>query len=256
MAILRARIARALDPALRIEPGLSIANRVIVGMILFSIVVGVLETEVTLREGCPRLFVAAEILCLVVFGAEYIGRLYAAPENPAHGGRLAYALTPSALIDLAVVVTLALPFFGLESALLRVVRVMRLLRLARLGRFSLAMALLGDAVWRRRFELGVSLLFAMIALMASASLLYVVEGGVQPEAFGSIPRAMWWSIATLTTVGYGDAVPVTGLGRILAALTALAGVGIIAIPAGLLAGAFAEAVAEARARGREPDDMP
>jgi voltage-gated potassium channel len=216
---------------------------VIVGVVLVSIAVCVLETEVTLREGRPRLFLTAEILCLVVFGAEYIGRLCAAPETPAHGGRLAYALTPSALIDLAVVVTLALPFFGLESALLRVVRVMRLLRLARLGRFSLAMALLGDAVWRRRFELGVSLLFAMIALMASASLLYVVEGGVQPEAFGSIPRAMWWSIATLTTVGYGDAVPVTGLGRILAALTALAGVGIIAIPAGLLAGAFAEAVA-------------
>ncbi len=253
---LRARVARALDPALRRAPGLSIANKAIVAIVFLSIAVGVLETEVTLRETFPRAFAAIETLCLAVFAVEYAGRVYAAPENPAHRSRLGFILTPSALIDLAVIVTLVLPFFGLESSLLRVVRVVRILRLAKLGRFSLAMRLLGDAVWRRRFELGVSLMFAAIALLVSASLLYLVEGVLQPESFGSIPRAMWWSIATLTTVGYGDAVPVTGLGRVFGALTALAGVGIIAIPAGLLAGAFAEAVAEARARGQEPDDLP
>lgn len=224
--------------------------------VLVSIAVGVLKTEVTLRDRFPLTFRAAELLCLAVFGVETLGRLYAAPENPATGGRLGFVLSPGGLIDLLVIVTLILPFVGLEASLLRVVRILRLLRLARLGRFSLAMELLGSAVWRQRFEFAMGLVFAVIVLMGSASLLYAVEGGVQPETFGSIPRAMWWSIATLTTVGYGDAVPVTGLGRLLAALTAMAGVGVIAIPAGLLAGAFAEAVAEARQRGQEPDDMP
>lgn len=252
---LRARIARALDPELRGRAGLSWTNRAIVLVVLVSIAVGVLETEVTLREAHPGAFVALEVLCLLVFVAEYAGRLYAAPENPRYGNWLGFARSGPALVDLFVIVTFILPFVGFESSILRVVRVLRLLRLAKLGRFSLAMTLLGSAVWRRRFEFAVGLVFALVILMGSSSLLYLVEGGLQPEDFGSIPRAMWWSIATLTTVGYGDAVPVTGLGRVLAALTALAGVGIIAIPAGLLAGAFTEAVAEARAKGEEPDDM-
>jgi voltage-gated potassium channel len=89
-------------------------------------------------------------------------------------------------------------------------------------------------------------------LLISASALYVLEGGAQPDAFGSIPRAMWWSVATLTTVGYGDVVPVTALGRVFATLTAITGVGLIAMPAGILASAFSDAMQ--RKRDREDKD--
>jgi hypothetical protein len=134
-------VALALDPALRTDRGLSAANRAIVAVVLVSIAVGVLETEVTLRDRFPLTFRAAELLCLAVFGVETLGRLYAAPENPATGGRLGFVLSPGGLIDLLVIVTLILPFVGLEASLLRFVRILRLLRLARLGRFSLAMEL-------------------------------------------------------------------------------------------------------------------
>jgi voltage-gated potassium channel len=110
------------------------------------------------------------------------------------------------------------------------------------------MQLISDAVRSRRYELGVSLLAAGAVLLASAVMLYLVEGQVQPDAYGSIPRALWWSIVTLTTVGYGDVYPVTLAGRMLGGLTALAGIGLIAMPTGILAAAFSDAFQKRRAR--------
>lgn len=135
--------------------------------------------------------------------------------------------------------------------LLRLLRLLRLVRLAKLGRYSLAIGAIGDALRDRRYELGASVAIAIVLLLVTSSLLYVVEGEVQPETFGSIPRAMWWSIATLTTVGYGDVVPITALGRTLAGATALLGIGLVALPTGILAAAFSDALARRRAARTE-----
>ena len=148
-----------------------------------------------------------------------------------------------------VMLRFLLPLLGLEAALLRMIRIVRLVRLARLGRYSLALQMIGAAVTDRRYELGVSVIIASGLMLLSSTALYLAEGAHQPENFGSIPRAMWWSVATLTTVGYGDIVPVTVTGRIFAAVTALTGIGIIAIPTGILAGAFSDALRRARGRG-------
>lgn len=118
---------------------------------------------------------------------------------------------------------MAFTLIGVEGVLLRLLRLGRLLRLAKLGRFSQAFRDIAFAVSKRRYELVVSLVIASVLMLVSASLLYVVEGDGQPDAFGSIPRAMWWSMATLTTVGYGDIVPLTVLGRVLATFTAVMG---------------------------------
>lgn len=91
-----------------------------------------------------------------------------------------------------------------------------------------------------------SLALALLLVVITSSMLYLIEGATQPEAFGSIPRAMWWSIATLTTVGYGDVVPFTAWGRMVGALAAIAGVGLIAMPAGIIAGAVSEVMQERR----------
>lgn len=99
-----------------------------------------------------------------------------------------------------------------------------------------------QAIAQRRHELGISAVVAIGLMLTSSTALYLAERGLQPEEFGSIPRAMWWSVATRTTVGYGDIVPVTALGRLFAALTAVTGIGLIALPTGILAGAFSEAL--------------
>ncbi len=122
--------------------------------------------------------------------------------------------------------------------------------LARLSRFTLAFQDLAKAVVARRFELFVTLALAGFLLLFGATALYVVEGDIQPDKFGSIPRALWWSIITLTTVGYGDVSPVTPLGKFLASLVALAGIGLVAMPTGIMAAAFSDAM-ERRRKGGE-----
>ena len=132
--------------------------------------------------------------------------------------------------------------------LLRLFRLVRILRLAKLGRFSLAMRHLSQAVSERRVELLLSLMLAAFVLVFAAAGMYALEGASSPEAFGSIPRAMWWSVCTLTTVGYGDIYPHTVPGKILGGLTATAGIGLIAMPTGILAAAFSDAFQRARIR--------
>lgn len=125
--------------------------------------------------------------------------------------------------------------------LLRLFRLIRLVRLARFGRLSAAIHALIEALEKRCFELGLSLALAVIVLIASGTLMYLVEGAHQPDAFGSIPRALWWSVATLTTVSYGDVYPVTALGRVVAGATAIVAIGLVAMPAGILAAGFTDA---------------
>jgi voltage-gated potassium channel len=238
----RSKLSRALDPEMRGEPGLSSLNKAVIAAICLSIVLAVLETEPLILSLSEAGFEIVNVILFALFGAEYAGRLYVAALNPKHGTALRYARTPAALLDLIVLASFALPAIGLEGAVLRMVRAARLVRLARLGRFSKAMNRILDAIRARRYELMVSVLAAIGLMLLSSTALYLVEAGIQPETFGSIPRAMWWSVATLTTVGYGDAVPVTVLGKLFATVSALAGVGIIAVPTGIMAGAFSEAL--------------
>jgi len=183
-------------------------------------------------------------------------------ENPAYGsglrGRLRYMVTPSALVDLVVLISLFITLIGAQGSMLRLLRLARLVVLAKLVRFSSGLVAIVDAVRSRRYELAMSLAIACMLLLISSSLLFLVDGPGQPEAFGSIPRTMWWSVATLTTVGYGDAVPLTVFGKMLAGVTAITGIGLIAMPTGILASAFSDALQKQReaqekeARDSEP----
>lgn len=232
------------------KTGLSPVNRVIAILILAAVAVAILETEPTIMAGNEGLFRGLEFFFAIIFLIEYLARLWIAPENPELGGgwkaRLRYAVSLPALIDLIALSTLFLTVFGSEGAFLRLFRLVRIFMLARLGRYSSALRAIGNAINSRRYELGASLTIAGFLLLVSSTLLYMVEGDVQPEDFGSIPRAMWWSIATLTTVGYGDAFPITAFGKLLAGFTAITGIGLIAMPTGILAAAFSDAIQRQR----------
>jgi voltage-gated potassium channel len=165
-----------------------------------------------------------------------------------------FATRPAALLDLAVIALTIIPLMTMQPAVFRLVRVLRILRLAKLGRLSRAFARLGDAVALRRYELAVTAGLALMVLIFGATALYWLEADAQPEKFGSIPRALWWAVITLTTIGYGDVYPVTDAGKAVAALVALAGVGLIALPAGLLASAFSDVMKDGQSGNRDEAD--
>lgn len=235
---------RHLFPEGRDGPGLSRVNKFICALIVLASFVAIMETEVLFYESFPFLFDGLEIFFVTVFIIEYCARLYAAGEDFRYRGflgRIRYIFTWWSIIDLLAILPSLLGFLSHNALLLRLIKVCRLLRLSRLGRFSNAWAALEQAMRSRSQELLLSAGVAGLLLLFSSALLYAVEAEMQPETFGSVPRTLWWSIATLTTVGYGDVTPVTALGKFFAGITAVAGIGLIAMPTGILAAAFSEA---------------
>ncbi|ALO47350.1 potassium channel family protein [Pseudohongiella spirulinae] len=241
---IRSILHRHLTPEAWPEQGMSPTNIVVSILILIGAMSAVLDTEPTLTERFSGIFFVIELVLFVCFFTEYLARVYAAGEEERYQGllgRLRYCVSFWAIIDLLALLPFLLTIGASNAFMLRFFRLLRLLRLARLGRFSEAINAVLAAVRERRYELMLSLGAAGMLLVGSASLLYLVEADNQPEAFGSIPRALWWSIATLTTVGYGDVTPVTALGKFFAGITAIAGIGLIAMPTGVLAAAFSDA---------------
>lgn len=245
LSSVRVRIYQLLEPTAWPHPGLSPVNRIISVVILAATATAVIESEPTIHSGREWAFSIAELLFTSIFVLEYVVRLWVAGEDARYQGflgRLRYAVTPAAIIDLLSVSPLLLTFLGTEAFLLRLFRLLRILRVARLGRFSRAFDAITTALHSRRYELIMSVGVAAMLLLVSSTVLYMIEGQAQPDTFGSIPRTMWWSIATLTTVGYGDVYPTTALGQFFAGVTAITGIGLIAMPTGILAAAFSDAL--------------
>jgi len=242
----RARLYCQLEPAAWRRNGLSPLNRGLFALISGAVVTAIIETEPTVADGHDTLFAVLEGLFGLAFSVEYALRVWTSAENPKYGpgwgGRLRYIVSPASLIDLLSIIVSVVTPTGTKPYFFRIFRLMRILRMVKLGRMSLAMGYLFEAIAARRVELLFSLFVGLFFLTLSASALYVVEGAVQPDKFGSIPRAMWWATATLTTIGYGDVYPVTTLGKVFAAISAIAGIGLVAMPTGIMAAAFSEAV--------------
>lgn len=165
-------------------------------------------------------------------------------------GRLRWARSPLALIDLLAILPFYLPFLGVDARFLRILWLLRILRLVKLQRYFRSLMLFGR-VWKtRRHEILMTTVLMFFILLIASSLMYYAERADQPEAFGSIPHAMWWAIATLTTVGYGDVTPITGLGRIMAAVVAVVGIALFALPTGILGSGFVDELEREKERKR------
>lgn len=216
---------------------------IILFMIFFSIVLFSIETELSLLEKYSVPIAFLNLAIAVLFAIEYFTRVWVCVEDEKYQGkfgRLKFIISPMAVIDLIAFLP-AFIFTGSTSAFwLRLLRVFRILRIVKLGRYSTSLQVVFSAIKRSWRELIVTFGVALSFLYFSAVTLYFVEAEAQPEAFGSIPRSIWWAVATLTTVGYGDVYPITALGKICAGIIALIGIAIIALPAAILAGAFIE----------------
>ncbi|MBJ3777467.1 ion transporter [Acuticoccus mangrovi] len=201
------------------------------GLILVSVVTIALETMPAFGPAWHGIFLVEEWVIVGVFSAEYLLRLYAAPR------RLGYVFSFFGIIDLiSILPTLLLLGYDVRS--IRALRVLRVLRLLKLARYVRALERLGRAVRTVGDELVVFAAVAIIVLYLCATGIYFFEHDAQPEAFGSIPDAMWWAVVTLTTVGYGDVYPITAGGRLFTGLMLMLALGVIAVPTGLVSSAL------------------
>ncbi len=188
-----------------------------------------------------------EVVSVAIFTVEYTLRLWVSVEDPliremGHWrGRFGAALKPLMLIDFFAVAPVYFTLF-FPVLDLRFLRLVRLLRLLKIARYSPALSTLGQVIVNERRALFGTLLLMLCATVFAAALMHAVEGAAQPQAFGSIPDSMWWAITTLTTVGYGDVVPITGLGKLVAGCTMVVGLGILALPVGIVATGFMDTI--------------
>jgi voltage-gated potassium channel len=229
----------------------------ITSLIVLNVLALVAGTVKSFREEYQAALDAFEVFSVIVFSVEYVLRLWSCTSLPRFhrpvSGRLRYAVTPLVLADLASVLPFYLPFTGLDLRFIRIVRVFRLLRLAKLARYSEALRTVINVGHRKKEELGVTLLVLSLLLVVASCLMYYVEHEAQPDQFSSIPASMWWAVATLTTVGYGDIYPVTVMGKILASVIAVLGIGMFGLPAGILGAGFVE---EMQNKRRSPARCP
>lgn len=246
LARLRRRAYEILEQA---QPSDRWAGRVhlfLIVAIVASVMSVVLESVPSLHARYGSLFMAVEYASIVLFTAEFLLRLWAAVDYPpfrhlpATVARLKFLRTGGAVIDVVTI----LPFYiGLfMDADLQAFIVLRLLRFLKLARYSPGMRSLGEAVYEERRALAACLVILMGAVITAASLMHLVESSTQPDKFGTIPDAMWWAMITLTTVGYGDVVPITPLGKVVASMTAVTGLVMLALPVGIIATAFADVI--------------
>ncbi len=187
-----------------------------------------------------------ETLSVIVFTVEYVARLWSCTVVAEYRqpvlGRIRLALRPMTLIDLLAILPFYLPFLGLDLRSIRAIRLLRILRIAKLNRYYSSFVLMRRVAYSKKEELILTSALLSVLLVLSATIMYFCENRVQPDKFSSIPATMWWSVATLTTVGYGDIYPITVAGKICAGIMSILGIGLFALPAGILGAGFVEEI--------------
>ncbi len=216
-------------------------------LIVLNVLSVVLVSFKEIRVGYSIAFTVFEMFSVAIFTLEYLARLWTSDllfdEGSSLSRRLRFAFSWYGLIDLLAILPFFLPLIvKFDLRVLRIIRLFRLLRIFKLGRLSSSMKNIKSVLNETKAELAVTLFVAFILLTLSSTLMYYFENDAQPEAFSNIGQSMWWAVATLTTVGYGDIYPITGIGKFLGAIIALIGIGFVALPTGIISSAFIEKV--------------
>lgn len=226
-----------------------LASKIFDGFIIFLIIINVLLVILDTFRGIPesvqRFFRIIETASVVVFTVEYLLRLWTAPLiyaqiKPA-AARLKYAFSFMALVDLFAILPFYLPFIiPIDLRVLRMIRLLRIFRLLKVNRYTNALSTVGKVIKSKATQLISSMMVVLVLMVMASVLMYNVESEAQPSVFENAFSGLWWAVATLTTVGYGDIYPITILGKVLSAVIALLGIGLVAVPTGIISAGFME----------------
>ena len=220
-------------------------------LIIFNVAAMIMESHVSIRNVYGNYFNVFEAISIYIFSFEYLYRIRLAYLDKRMKGVKKYIFSPFGLIDLISI----LPFFlnqfvKVDGRFLRILRLFRLTRIFKLGRDSSSLQLFVSALKGVQNELKFTLFLSALAILFSASAIYYLENEVQPEKFSSITESIWWATVSLATVGYGDVYPVTVGGKVFASVISLIGIGIVAIPTGIISASFVEEINKVR-RGKK-----
>lgn len=240
----RRRLYRVLEAGHILNWRILVFETALISLIVANVVAVTLDSVKDIGDRYAIQFYWFETISVVIFAIEYSLRLWVAVEDPRYGvkgpvwGRIRYALTPVMLIDFLSFAPSIVSIFVPNALDLRILRLFRLLRLMKIARYSPALSTLIEVIKAERRALLGTLLLIVCIMVISAYLMYVIEGPVQPKSFGSLPTALYWSVTTLTTTGYGDITPVTAVGRLIAGITMMFGLAMFALPVGIVATNF------------------
>ena len=241
------KIALLFDDEKNNTKGDKIIEFFIAGLIILNTIAIVLESYHEINIQYSYFFNVLEVFSISVFTIEYVIRIWISdilyPKLPAYKARLKYTTSFMGVIDLISILPFYAPYFiKIDLRVFRTLRLFRLLRLLKLKRYFKSLGIILNVIKKTRNEIAVTIFLVFILLVLASTLMYNIERIAQPDAFQNIGQAMWWAVATLTTVGYGDIYPITGLGKILGAFIALLGIGIVALPTGIISSAYIEEI--------------
>lgn len=242
---LKRKIFELLDPNTGGTVLDKITNTVIVFLIVANTLAVIFETVVEIYNSYKSLFIAFEYISIIFFSIEFILRVWTCTLIPKYhkpiSGRLKFIISPAGLIDLLAILPFYLPrILKIDLRFIRVLRLIRFFRFFKLSRYLNASKIISRVFKSKKDELIFSFIVTFFLIVVASCIMYYTEHDAQPDKFSSIPETMWWSVATLTTVGYGDVYPITTLGKTLTAIISILGIGMFALPAGILASGFAD----------------
>lgn len=216
-------------------------------LILINVIAAVLETDAPMYLAYGSLFDLLAAFSVIVFTVEYLIRVWCCTENPLYHdpvrGRLKYMATPVALIDLFCVLPfLVAPFLAATPAVVQFIRFLRIFWILKMNHYSRALRTFGRVFAAKRGEIFMGFFIMLVLLILGSAMVFFAEHDAQPQKFSSVIASLWWGIETMATIGYGDMVPITPLGKFIAGIVALVGIGLFALPAGIFASGFVEEI--------------
>lgn len=217
----------------------------IMTLIVLNVMAIILDTVPAIHQPLEAEFHYFEVFSVVIFTVEYLMRIYVAdlthPAKTKFRSILKFVFSGYGIIDFLAIIPFYLPFiFTIDLRVVRMLRLMRFFRLFKLARYNKSLNVMYTVLYNKRTELSVIGFSSIVVLIVSSTLIYFLEHDIQPDKFASVADSFWWSISTLTTIGYGDVYPITPLGKILAGFVSIIGIALFAIPTGIISAGFFE----------------